>query len=253
MGADIACQLAEAGYDLAITARNQQSLDEVASQAEAAGADVLAHASDLTERQSIGAFADAALAQFGRCDVLCNVGIYQGPGGRQLLLDTALDELAICFEADVVAPVLLCQRVIPGMIRNGSGTIVNMSSSSVVLDPPGSIHANGWSFAYVAAKAGIDRLSSIINIELGSKGIRAFNVEPGFVAYGERFEVVLRKYPGIPVSPPEAIGPAVLWLIRDAGADRLMAKRVNLPGLTHKQGLLPGWEGPGSRFATAGA
>lgn len=253
MGADIARHLAEAGYDLAITARNQQSLDEVALQARAAGTDVLALASDLTDRQSIGAFADAALARFGCCDVLCNVGIYQGPGGRQLLMDTALDELAISFEADVVAPLLLCQRVIPGMIANCSGAIVNMSSSSVVLDPPGTIHANGWSFAYVAAKAGIDRLASIINVELGDKGIRAFNVEPGFVAYGERFEIALRKYPGVPVSPPEAIGPAVLWLIRDPGAVRLLTKRVNLPGLSHKQGLLRGWGGPGTHFATAGA
>ena len=45
----------------------------------------------------------------------------------------------------------------------------------------------------------------------------------------------------------------MLWLIRDPGAARLMTKRVNLPGLTHKQGLLPGWDGPGSHFATAGA
>jgi NAD(P)-dependent dehydrogenase (short-subunit alcohol dehydrogenase family) len=139
------------------------------------------------------------------------------------------------------------------MIANGSGTIINMSSSSVVMDPPGTVNANGWSFAYVAAKAGIDRLSSILNVELGDKGIRAFNVEPGFVAYGERFVSALEKYPGIPVSPPEAIGPAVLWLVRDPGAVRLLAKRVNLPGLSHKFGLLPGWNGPGSFFATAGA
>jgi NAD(P)-dependent dehydrogenase (short-subunit alcohol dehydrogenase family) len=251
MGADTAIQLALAGYDVALTARDQARLEVTAEAVRAAGGGALPLASDLTDRRSIAAFADEAMATFGRCDVLCNIGIYQGPGARQQIMDTELDELATSFAADVLGPVLLCQRVIPAMIAQGGGTIVNMSSSSVVLDPPGTIHENGWSFAYVAAKAGIDRLASIINVELAAKGIRAFNVEPGFVAYGARFDDVLRKYPGVPVSPPESIGPAIVWLIRDPDGVRLVGKRVNLPGLSHKQGLVPGWDGPGSRFGSA--
>jgi NAD(P)-dependent dehydrogenase (short-subunit alcohol dehydrogenase family) len=167
-------------------------------------------------------------------------------------LDTELDGLATVYEADVVAPVHLCQRAIPLMIARGGGTIINMSSISVVFDPPGTVHNNGWSFAYVAAKAGIDRLASIINVELGNKGVRAFNVEPGFVAYGERLEYALKKYPGMAVSPPEAIGPAIVWLAREPGASKFVSKRVNLPGLTHKQGLLKGWDGPGAHFTSKG-
>ncbi len=250
MGAETAVQLARAGYDVALTARDQKLLDAVAGEVRAAGGRALAFTSDLTKRQSVAAFADAAIAAFKRCDVLCNIGIYQGPGGRQLIMDTELDELAISFEADVVGPVLLCQRAIPLMLAQGRGTIINMSSSTVFLDPPGTIHTNGWSFAYVAAKAGLDRLASIINVELGAKGIRAFTVEPGFVAYGERLERTLRKYPDVAVSPPEAIGPAILWLIRDPAAAKLLSKRVNLPGLSHKHGLLPGWGGPGSPFVS---
>jgi hypothetical protein len=41
-------------------------------------------------------------------------------------------------------------------------------------------------------------------------------------------------YPGVPVSPPDAIGPAIVWLVREAAATRLLSKRVDLPGLTHK-------------------
>jgi 3-oxoacyl-[acyl-carrier protein] reductase len=251
MGADTALQLAQAGYDIAISARDQGKLDVIAETARAAGVRALALASDLTDRRSIAAFADAAMSAFGRCDVLCNIGIYQGPGGRQLLMETDLDEVATSFEADVVGPVLLSQRAIASMLTNGGGAIVNMSSSSVVLEPQGTVHENGWSFAYVAAKAGIDRLASIVNVELGAKGIRAFNVEPGFVAYGAALDETLRKYPGIPVSPPEAIGPAILWLIRHPDAARLLNKRINLPGLSHKQGLVPGWGGPGSHFTSA--
>ena len=250
MGADTSVELARAGYDVALTARSQDRLDAVAEQVRAAGGQALPIASDLTNRGSMTAFADAALEVFGRCDVLCNIGIYQGPGALELVMDSELDELVITYEADVVAPVLLCQRAIASMLDHGGGTIVNMSSSSVVMEPPGKTHENGWSFAYVAAKAGIDQLAGILNVELGEQGIRSFNVEPGFVAYGDHLEDYLRRYPGIPVSPPESIGRAIVWLVREPAAAKFLSKRVNLPGLTHKQGLLPGWEGPGSRFAS---
>jgi NAD(P)-dependent dehydrogenase (short-subunit alcohol dehydrogenase family) len=249
MGAGTAVQFARAGYDVVLTARDQRRLDGVADDVRGEGGRALAVASDLTDRDSISAFADAALNEFGRCDVVCNIGIYQGPGGRQLVMDTELDELIVSFEADVVAPVLLCRSALPSMLETGAGTIVNMSSSSVFLDPPGTVHENGWSFAYVGAKAALDQLASIINVELGSRGIRAFTVEPGFVAYGDDLDDSLRRYPGVPVSPPDAIGPAILWLVREAAATRLLSKRVDLPGLTHKHGLLPGWNGPGTSFS----
>jgi NAD(P)-dependent dehydrogenase (short-subunit alcohol dehydrogenase family) len=248
MGANVAVELAAAGFDVALTARDQTLLDGVAREIETHGRRALPHAADLTDRHSVQAFADVALSEFGCCDVLCNNGVYQGPGGRQLVMDTDLDELVMSFEADVVAPVLLCQRAITSMLAHGGGTILNMSSSSVFLEPPGTVDENGWSLAYVAAKAGIDQLAGILNVELGDRGLRAFTVEPGFVAYGDRLEVMLEKFPGVPVSPPESIGPAVVWLVQSPEADRLLAKRVNLPGLTHKHGLLPNWAGPGTAW-----
>jgi 3-oxoacyl-[acyl-carrier protein] reductase len=253
MGADTCVQLARAGYDVALTARDQRRLDDVAEAVRVEGGRALAVASDLTDRASISAFADAALTEFGGCDVVCNIGIYQDPAGRQLVMDTELDELVVSFEADVVAPVLLCRRALPSMLAAGGGTIVNMSSSSVFLDPPGTVHENGWSFAYVGAKAALDQLAGILNVELGPRGIRAFNVEPGFVAYGDALEESLRRYPGVPVSPPDAIGPAIEWLVRERAADRLLSKRVDLPGLSHKHGLLPGWDGPGTSFRSTRA
>ena len=251
MGADTARCFARAGYDVALTARDQSRLDAVASDLRAAGAEALPFPSDLTDRASVAAFADAALERFGRCDVVANIGIYQGDDSVQLVMDTALDALLVTYEADVVAPVLLCQLAIPSMLEHGGGTIVNMSSSSVFLEPIGTVKKNGWSFCYVSAKAGVDQLASILNVEHGHQGIRAFNVEPGFVAYGADFQEMLDKYPGRPVSPPECIGPALLWLVRSPDADRLMKKRVSLPDLTNKLGLLPAWDGPGSAFATA--
>jgi 3-oxoacyl-[acyl-carrier protein] reductase len=251
MGANTERELPRAGYDVALTARDVGRIGEVAAEAEGFGASTMPMVSDLTDRGSVLAFADAAIERFGRCDLLCNIGIYQGPGMRSLFLDTTPDQMAVSFEADVIAPFVLCQQALPLMLAAGGGTIANMSSSSVVREPPGTVHANGWSLSYVAAKAGVDRFASILNVELGDRGIRAFNVEPGFVAYGSRYAEVLAKYPGIPVSPPESIGPAIVWLAASPDADRLLSKRVNLPGLSHKQGLLPDWDGPGTPFTTS--
>ncbi len=57
---------------------------------------------------------------------------------------------------------------------------------------------------------------------------------------------MIQKSPGVPVSPAEAIGPAFAWLVQAPEATQLLSKRVNLPALTYKYGLLPGWDGPGT-------
>lgn len=247
MGADTARCLAAAGYDLAVTARDKARLDDVAAAAERLGVACLARASDLTDQATMDAFATAALDRFGRCDVLCNIGIYKGASLNHLVEETTLDEVVRHYEADVVAPLLLCRRALPWMREHG-GTILNMGSSSIFLDPPGTAHQNGWSFAYAAAKAGLDQLARILNVELDTDRVRTFNVEPGFVAYGADFEDKVRRYPGMAVSPPESIGPAVVWLVESPEAHRLLAKRVNLPTVTHHNGLLPGWDGPGTMY-----
>jgi 3-oxoacyl-[acyl-carrier protein] reductase len=251
IGADTAIRLAESGYDVAVTARDEARLESVATEIESVGRRALAVVSDLTDRQSIDAFADAAEAWGGRCDVLCNVGVYQGPGASQLFAEMPIDELAISLEADVVAPALLCQRAIRSMLAQDGGVIVNMSSAVVYLAPWGTVMDDGgWSLAYAAGKAGIDQFAKLINTEHGSAGIRAYTVEPGFVAYGDEFHKRLDPGERVPVSPAETIGSAIAWLVRSAEASRLLSKRIHLPSITQKYGLLPGWDGPGSPYPT---
>jgi NAD(P)-dependent dehydrogenase (short-subunit alcohol dehydrogenase family) len=265
IGASTAVALARAGYDVAITARTVRegdgkrwhehgharpiagSLETVAAEIEAAGTTPLPLAMDLLDRDAVAAAAQSTLDEFGRVDVLCNIGIYQGPGSG-LILETPVDLFARHFEGDVFAPFVLLQKLAPAMIEQGGGTIVNMSSYVALNEPPGTMDENGWPLGYAAAKAAIGRFSGLINVELGAQGIVAYTVDPGFVAYGDEFDEMLAKYPGMPVSPPEASGTAIAWLVTSPDAKRLIHKHVYLPDLAQRHGLLPGWEGPGTAF-----
>ena len=274
MGAATAIALAEAGFDVAITARTVHkgdgrqeapwagtvdirmlpgSLEQVALSVERAGTQALPVAMDLLDRKAVGAAADFTLDTFGRVDLVVNIGVYQGPGAMDYFLNTPIDLFDRSLQADVVAPAILLQKFLPGMLKRGGGTVMNMTSYVVVNDPsaPGPVH--GWSVAYAAAKAGIDRFGSVLNVELGEQGITVYTVDPGFVSYGAALDEQRRNYPDAPVSPPEAIGAAIAWLATTPEARRLRNKRIYLPGLAHKRALLPGWDGPGSAYQPPGA
>lgn len=255
MGASTAIALAQAGYDVAVTARTLRegegalpgSLETVTKAIEGTGARALPLAMDLTDHEAVAATADATLDAFGRVDLLCNIGIYQGPGSG-LFLETSVEEFRKHFDADVLAPAILLQKLVPVMLEQEGGIVVNMSSFVVFNDPPGTADANGWSVGYAAAKAGIDRFAGALNAEFGERGILAYTVDPGFVAYGDDFANQVDRYVGMPVTPPDAIGAAIVWLVTSPDAPRLLRKRIYLPAITQKYGLLPGWDGPGSSF-----
>jgi NAD(P)-dependent dehydrogenase (short-subunit alcohol dehydrogenase family) len=255
IGAATAVALAGAGFDLALTARTVHegegrrpgSLDTVMGKVAALGARAVAIPMDLTDRDGVGAAADAALEAYGRVDVLCNIGIYQGDNVG-LFLETPVEEFARYLEGDVLAPATLLHKFLPVMLDQGSGTVVNMSSYVAVNDPPGTAHANGWPLAYAAAKAGIDRFAGVLNVELAGTGVLVYTVDPGFVAYDEQFDEMVERYVGMPVTPPQAIGVAIVWLLTSPDAPHLLRKRIYLPAITEKYGLLPGWDGPGSAF-----
>src|SRR3954453_19691983 len=122
IGASISIELARAGYDVAVAARtlnaasrpaeyasalknlSSSTLETVAAEIEEAGARALALAMDLADLASVGAVADAVVEEFGRCDVLVNNGVYQGPGSDARFLDTSIEAFETHVRADVMAP-----------------------------------------------------------------------------------------------------------------------------------------------------
>jgi NADP-dependent 3-hydroxy acid dehydrogenase YdfG len=136
------------------------------------------------------------------------------------------------------------RRVLPVMLAQGSGQIINVCSGAGQNDPPVAANQGGWGFAYGASKAALGRLAGCINREHGHQGLRAFSVNPGLVTteavtatLGE--DGVLAKRFG--AMPPHAIAEALLWLATDPRAAELNKKPslIDLQKLVQEHKLAP--------------
>lgn len=133
-----------------------------------------------------------------------------------------------------------------------------MSSHVATQDPPGPVGEGGWGLAYAASKAAFHRFAPLLAIELGGRGIRAYNVDPGYVET-ERQQSnaaalgLLGRYSGAPPSVPAA---AIAWMVDhpealDNGQTVRAQKLALVEGLHADWRPAPGDGDRGSRTGTA--
>lgn len=239
IGRSTALAFAKAGYRLAITARELDSkqsqknnvsrtnfasgcLKETARMIETIGADVIALKMDLLNVDSVDAAIHQVIKHFGTIDVVINNAIYQGPELNASLLDLTQETLENVARGYIGAPVQISQAVLPVMLKQKSGCIINITSGAGEKDPPIPASRGGWGYAYGAGKAAVSRLSGIINREHGHEGIRAFTVNPGVVNTETLRETIGDQ--GIKglkqsVAQPEEIAEVLLWIANNYDAD----------------------------------
>ena len=213
------------------------SLATTAAAVQASGAQVFAHAMDLMDTASMDAALDAVLAHFGRIDLLVNNAVYQDRESNAMLLDLEDDALQRTLLGNVVAPFHLARRLLPTLLAQGSGQIINVCSGAGQNAPPVAANQGGWGFAYGASKAGLARLAGCINREHGAQGVRAFSVNPGLVTT-EAVTATLgddgalaQRYGAV---APSAIAASLLWLATHPDAAALAGK----PKLIELQALV---------------
>jgi NAD(P)-dependent dehydrogenase (short-subunit alcohol dehydrogenase family) len=269
IGKATALAYARAGYDVAITARTevegqrqQHSISGRDGQAlpgslattlrdiEACGVRALALRMDLLEPASIDAAADAALEQFSRIDVLINNAIYQGTDLNARFLDLDADVLARVWQGYVAGPVRLTQRVLQQMLKQGGGTVINVTSGAGETDPPLAAGLGGWGYAYGAAKGAVSRLSGVLAIEHGDKGIRAYTVNPGVVGT-EALHATLGEdgalFKKIGAAPPEVPAQVMLWLATNKDAPAHQRCTINAQTFALQHNIVPAWPGERSK------
>ena len=234
IGKAVAIAFAQAGFDVAITARSQVEGEErehsstvrasntdplpgsLAATAQAisdTGRAVLSVPSDLLDLASVGAATTVVLERWGRVDVLVNNGRYVGPGHMDLFLDTPVELIERHLTANVLAPLHILKMVLPGMLARGSGTVITMSSGAGTSDPPAPAGAGGWGMGYSVSKGALHRVLGVLAVEHADSGIRFFNVNPGGVAT-ERIKADMAGFgfDGARWAPPALIGAVLAWL-----------------------------------------
>jgi len=171
IGRTCALRLAKEGAAVAVAARNQEKLNQLVDEIAAAGGKALAIALDVSDEEQVKASVKAALAQFGKIDILVNnAGITRD----QLVMRMKRADWDAVLQTNLTSAYLCIQNVIPSMLKQRWGRIINITSVFGQMGQAG--QAN-----YAASKAGLIGLTMAIAREVGSRNITSNAIAPGFV------------------------------------------------------------------------
>lgn len=160
--------LADAGADIAAVGRDEAGLAAIRKDVEAMGRNCIGIAADLATIEGPRDAASQALGEFGTIDILVNNA---GVTTIKSIIDTPVDDWEWVNNVNLRAPYLLAQALVPNMIKQRMGKIINVSSQSgvVALDDHG---------AYGASKGGLNMLTKVMTVEWAKYNIQANAVCP---------------------------------------------------------------------------
>jgi NAD(P)-dependent dehydrogenase (short-subunit alcohol dehydrogenase family) len=171
IGLVAAIELAKSGFRVIASMRDlarRERLDKAAAAAYVAQS-IEVRQLDITEFDTIPAFVDAVVRDYGRIDVLVNNAGFAVGGFAE---DVALDELRMQFEANFFGHVATTKAVLPIMRQQKAGHIIMVSSIS-------GLHGSIAVSSYSASKFALEGWSESLRLEVNSLGIKVVLVEPG--------------------------------------------------------------------------
>jgi len=225
MGRAIAVTLARAGADMALGARRESSLREVAHEIDALGRRALCVPTDITDAESCRRLADTAASKLGRVDVLVN-NAFTEEDWHDPFDGFDPQRWRAPFDVNVFGTLQLCQAVVPHMRDEGGGSIVMITTLSVRNPIP-------LLAGYAASKRALTTAAQTLALELGPHHIRVNCVAPGHIkgrSLDEYFEWIAEQRGVTPddvadeikamnplhhIPTPDEIAPAVLFFASD--------------------------------------
>lgn len=172
IGKAVAEQLASLGAAVVLTARSEAQIADVAASLREQGAKAIAVPGDVGAPEQIDEIIGATLKEFGRIDILINNAAVIGP--IQEVAKTDLNEWAYNIQVNLVAPFYFTRKLLPIMLEQKYGRIVNVSSGAAINPIVGAS-------AYSASKAGLDMFSRAVAYELADSGVTVNSMHPGMV------------------------------------------------------------------------
>ena len=228
IGAVAAVVLAEAGANVAITGRDRAGLDAVRAEIEALGRQCVVIEADLASPSDARGAGETALAAFGTVDILVNNA---GIARIAPLLELTLDDWDATMMTNLRAAFLVAQTVVPKMIEQRAGKIINVSSQA------GTIALDGHG-AYSASKGGLNMLTRTMAAEWGQFNIQSNAVSPtviltpmGEQVWGppEKSAPMLAKIPLGRFGKPIEVADLILFLASPA-SDLICGENILIDG-----------------------
>jgi len=175
IGFQICRDIAKKGLKVLLTARNSERGAESAKILQGEKLDVTFYELDVSEFESIDTFVTRVTKEFGRIDVLVNNAAII-PAARSSGLSVEIQELQVSLETNVYGIIQLSQKIIPLMIKNNYGRIINLSSSMGQFADMGS----GY-LAYRISKTAVNTITKVLANETDSYNIQINSADPGWV------------------------------------------------------------------------
>ena len=173
IGKATAIKLAEEGYDVVLMDINEEKMLLTQAECEKLGAKVKSYVCDIINEDLVNASVSDALEFFGKIDVLVNnAALWKS---FHSFLDTPVDEWKLFFDVNVLGAVYVTRAVLPKMIENNYGRIVNVASVA-------GVYGNKNMSCYSATKGAIISLTKALAKEVAESGITVNSVSPGTVS-----------------------------------------------------------------------
>jgi 3-oxoacyl-[acyl-carrier protein] reductase len=171
IGRACAIELAKTGATVALAARNEAKLAEVAAEITAAGGQAAAFALDVASEESIKNGAKAILDRYGKVEILVNNAGITRDGLMMRMKRADWDDV---LGTNLTGAFLLTQALLPAMLRNRWGRIVNITSVVGRTGQAGQVN-------YAASKAGLIGFTRSLAREVASRNVTVNAVAPGYI------------------------------------------------------------------------
>tara|TARA_B110001454_G_scaffold214920_1_gene235481 strand:- start:2490 stop:3269 length:780 start_codon:yes stop_codon:yes gene_type:complete len=172
IGEEICLGLSREGAKIVIAEIDIENSEEVIKKIQNNGSEAIVIKTDVSDENSINNMVEEAIKHFGKIDILIN-----NAGIRHIkkLLDHTKKDWDEMIAVNLTGPYLSCKAVIPHMIKQGKGKIVNFGSIASFMGRPDRV-------GYVAAKSGVLGLTRALAVDLTGKNINVNTICPGLIS-----------------------------------------------------------------------
>jgi NAD(P)-dependent dehydrogenase (short-subunit alcohol dehydrogenase family) len=214
IGRDTAVLFAEAGAKVAIAGRREKEGNETLALVKRAGGDGFFLKTDVAKSADVQALVRATLEKYGRVDCLFNNAGIEGVWAP--IVEQREEDFAQVIAINLTGVWLCMKYVVPQMLKQGGGAIVNMSSVAGLMGAAGAA-------AYVASKHAVIGLTKSAALEYATNNIRVNAVCPAVIETpmgerifgGERHDMAVAMHPVGRFGKPREVAEAVLWMCSD--------------------------------------